>query len=172
MKWQRNSPEGTASLNRSISAVPPGLAKIGNRNPALKRPAISDDPSGISERGRRDNRGRGISRRYAISPFLLLFFALFLAGFVGDAHAQTTYSTTTVADAFLTTGSTNNPDGEVSNLNFGAAGTMAVAPANAIKGEFQSVARFDFSAAKTVRPQGRLMERVQQSIYPTIQQSI
>jgi hypothetical protein len=66
------------------------------------------------------------------------------------AGAQTTYTTTTVADAFLATGSTNNPDGDLSNLNFGAAGTMAVAPANATEGEFQSVARFDFSGAMPV----------------------
>ena len=74
-----------------------------------------------------------------------VFFVFYLAAFL--TQAQTTYSSTTVADAFLTTGSTNNPDGDLSDLNFGAAGMMAVAPANAIKGEFQSVARFDFSGA-------------------------
>ena len=79
-----------------------------------------------------------------------VFFVLFLAAFLTPACAQTTYSITTVADAFLSTGSTNNPDGEVSDLNFGAAGTMAISPANAIKGEFQSVARFDFSGAVPV----------------------
>ncbi|HEX3628507.1 MAG TPA: hypothetical protein VH280_24120 [Verrucomicrobiae bacterium] len=61
--------------------------------------------------------------------------------------AQITYSNTTVADAFLATGSADNPDGELRDLNFGAAGTMAVAPATADKGEFQSVAKFDFSDA-------------------------
>ena len=75
------------------------------------------------------------------------FLGLCLLGFLPRAHAQITYSNTTVADAFLATGSAENPDGDVADLNFGAAGTMGVAPATAMKGEFQSVARFDFSDA-------------------------
>jgi hypothetical protein len=75
-----------------------------------------------------------------------LFIACVMA-FLSRAHAQTIYSVSTVADAFLATGSAGNPDGDVADLNFGAAGTMAVSPATAIKGEFQSVARFDLSDA-------------------------
>ncbi|HTV42966.1 MAG TPA: hypothetical protein VMF08_20545 [Candidatus Sulfotelmatobacter sp.] len=154
------SPEGTAELvekcpsmewTRGISAVPSGLVISGNRNPALKRRAISNYPYGIEETERYDYRGRCLSRRYVISRLLFsLFFMLCLAGVITRLQAQTTYSTTTVADAFLATGSASNPDGYVSGENFGAAGTMAVAPANAIKGEFQSVARFDFSGAVPV----------------------
>lgn len=70
---------------------------------------------------------------------------MFLVPFL--SQAQIIYSNTTVADAFLATGSADNPDGDVADLNFGAAGTMAVSPATADKGEFQSVARFDFSGA-------------------------
>jgi hypothetical protein len=78
---------------------------------------------------------------------LLVFLALCVIGFLPRAHAQITYSNTTVADAFLATGSAQNPDGDLADLNFGAAGTMGVAPTTASKGEFQSVARFDISGA-------------------------
>jgi hypothetical protein len=64
------------------------------------------------------------------------------------ASAQVTYSGTTIADAFLATGSPDNPVG--SNLtgeNFGGAGTLAVSPASADKGEFQSVIEFNFADA-------------------------
>ncbi|HEY1790039.1 MAG TPA: hypothetical protein VGJ73_17970 [Verrucomicrobiae bacterium] len=80
----------------------------------------------------------GLIVLFCVSCFLL---------FLLSARAQITWSNSTVADAFLATGSAGNPDGNLTDLNFGAAGTMAVAPANAAKGEFQSVARFDFSDA-------------------------
>jgi hypothetical protein len=72
-------------------------------------------------------------------------------GWAGSA--QVTYTTTTVADAFLCTGSPENPElngADLSGLNFGAAGTLAVAPAASPKGEFQSVLRFDLSEAVTL----------------------
>jgi hypothetical protein len=52
------------------------------------------------------------------------------------------------ADAFLCTGSPGNPElngADLSGVNFGAAGTLVVAPASSPKGEFQSVVRFNLS---------------------------
>lgn len=67
------------------------------------------------------------------------------------SEAQVTYSTTTSADAFLATGSSNNPAGsDLTGLNFGAAGTLAISPSSAVKGEFQSVLRFDLAGAVTL----------------------
>jgi hypothetical protein len=48
------------------------------------------------------------------------------------------------ADAFVTTGPTNN----LVNNNYGGAGALSVAPAGSAKGEFQSVLRFDLSPAR------------------------
>ncbi|HWY32468.1 MAG TPA: hypothetical protein VNX46_17020 [Candidatus Acidoferrum sp.] len=63
-------------------------------------------------------------------------------------RAQTTYSGTDYADAFLATGSPDNPEGtDLTGLNFGGAGTLVVAPATSIKGEFQSVLKFNLSNA-------------------------
>lgn len=64
------------------------------------------------------------------------------------ARAQVTYTNTTDADAFLATGSPDNPDGsDLSGNNYGAAGLLEVAPANSDKGEFQSVLRFNVDGA-------------------------
>jgi hypothetical protein len=64
------------------------------------------------------------------------------------APAQVTYSGTSIADAFLATGSPDNPVGSnLTGLNFGAAGILAVSPASADKGEFQSVVEFNFADA-------------------------
>jgi hypothetical protein len=65
-------------------------------------------------------------------------------------QAQVIYSNTTSQDAFLATGSpaTPNPPGtDLTNLNFGAAGALAISPANADKGQFQSILMFNFSGA-------------------------
>lgn len=76
---------------------------------------------------------------------ILLVLAPHLSG------AQVTYTTTTSADAFLATGSSNNPVGsDLTGLNFGAAGTLAIAPSTAAKGEFQSVLQFDLAGAVTL----------------------
>jgi hypothetical protein len=67
-----------------------------------------------------------------------------------SVQAQVIYSNTTSQDAFLATGSpdTPNPPGtDLTNLNFGAAGALAVSPANADKGQFQSLLMFNFSGA-------------------------
>ena len=64
------------------------------------------------------------------------------------ATAQVTYSGTTSADTFLAAGSPGNPDGtNLADLNFGAAGVLAVAPASSLKGEFQSLLEFDMADA-------------------------
>jgi hypothetical protein len=56
------------------------------------------------------------------------------------------YTVTNYADAFLATGSPGNPDGtNLTGLNFGGAGTLVIAPASSVKGEFQSVIKFNLS---------------------------
>lgn len=55
---------------------------------------------------------------------------------------------TTTADAFLASGSPGNPIGtNLMSLNFGAAGTLAIAPASSAKGEFDSIIQFNTAAA-------------------------
>jgi hypothetical protein len=81
----------------------------------------------------------------------VIIFAIALVCFGSLAKGQVTYSSTTSADAFLATGSSNNPAGsDLTGLNFGAAGTLVVAPAASVKGEFQSVLRFSLSRAVTM----------------------
>ena len=58
-----------------------------------------------------------------------------------------TNSSMATADAFLCTGSTNYENGaDLTGLNFGAAGTLVIAPASSAKGEFQSVIMFNLAA--------------------------
>jgi hypothetical protein len=79
------------------------------------------------------------------------FFALLLILFHLLSGAQVIYTGTTSADAFLATGSSNNPVGtDLTGLNFGGAGTLVVAPASSVKGEFQSVIRFNLADAITL----------------------
>jgi hypothetical protein len=74
-------------------------------------------------------------------------FVLTLLCFGSIARAQVTNTAMTIADAFLLTGSTNYEGGaDLTGLNFGAAGTLAIAPASSAKGEFQSVIKFDLAA--------------------------
>jgi hypothetical protein len=78
----------------------------------------------------------------------LLWLAICGACFWFSVQAQVTNTSTTTADAFLATGSPDNPVGtDLTNLNFGAAGTLAISPASADKGEFVSVLRFNFANA-------------------------
>jgi hypothetical protein len=64
------------------------------------------------------------------------------------AGAQVTNSSMDTADAFLCTGSPNYENGEdLTGVNFGAAGTLAIAPASSAKGDFQSVIKFNLSNA-------------------------
>jgi len=59
------------------------------------------------------------------------------------AHAAT-FNLRPSADAFVTTG----PSGNLGGYNYGAAGALSVAAAGLAKGEFQSLLRFDLSAAR------------------------
>jgi hypothetical protein len=77
----------------------------------------------------------------------LLTWAAFTLPLPGRADTTFTINNT-IADAFLASGSANNPAGaDLTSLNFGAAGTLAIAPASSTKGEFDSVIQFDTSAA-------------------------
>lgn len=67
--------------------------------------------------------------------------------FAGQADTSFTINNTT-ADAFMASGSAGNPHGsDLSSLNFGGAGTLAIAPASSPNGEFDSVIRFNTAAA-------------------------
>lgn len=79
-----------------------------------------------------------------------LLAAGLLAVLPSVSEAQVTYTTSTSQDAFLATGSSNNPDGDLTGLNFGAAGTLAISPPSADKGEFQSVLEFNLAGAVTL----------------------
>ena len=73
---------------------------------------------------------------------------MIILGLVAAARAQVTYTVISSADAFLATGAPGNPEvSDLTGVNFGAAGTLVVAPASSVKGEFQSVIRFDISGA-------------------------
>jgi len=83
-----------------------------------------------------------MSRRRAI------VFAITLLCLGSISKAQVVYTGTDYADAFLATGSPNNPEGtDLTGLNFGGAGTLVVAPAASVKGKFQSVIKFNLSNA-------------------------
>lgn len=64
-------------------------------------------------------------------------------------RADTTFTiNNTTADAFLATGSPGNPVGaDLTSLNFGGAGTLAIAPASSLKGRFDSIIKFNFAGA-------------------------
>ena len=54
----------------------------------------------------------------------------------------------TSADAFLAAGSAGNPVGaNLTGLNFGGAGTLAIAPASSTQGEFDSIIMFNTASA-------------------------
>src|SRR5271157_4630548 len=79
-------------------------------------------------------------------PAIILSVMLLCLGSI--AKAQVTYNGTTSDDAFLATGSPGNPAGtDLTGLNFGAAGLLVVAPATSVKGEFQSLLKFNLSNA-------------------------
>lgn len=76
----------------------------------------------------------------------LLAGALVLLGSRLPAPAQITNTVMTSADAFVCTGSPNYQSGaDLTGLNFGGAGTLAIAPATSAKGEFRSVIRFSLT---------------------------
>jgi hypothetical protein len=64
------------------------------------------------------------------------------------ANGQLTYANISSADSFLATGSASNPSGtDLTGLNFGGAGALAVAPPSSPKGEFKTILRFNLSGA-------------------------
>src|SRR5260370_41452577 len=66
---------------------------------------------------------------------------------VAKADTSFTVSNTT-ADAFLASGSPNNPVGtNLTTLNFGGAGTFAIAPASSTKRDFDSVVKINLAGA-------------------------
>ncbi|MEI7728911.1 MAG: hypothetical protein WCO56_05040 [Verrucomicrobiota bacterium] len=88
-------------------------------------------------------RARFLGRTLWTTTFLIPVLWLF-----SPAEAQTIFTGTASADAFLATGSTNNPTGaDLTGRNFGAAGTLAIASGSSLKGEFQSVVEFNLSNA-------------------------
>jgi hypothetical protein len=77
-----------------------------------------------------------------------IIFAVALLVFGSSAKAQLIYTGADYADAFLATGSSNNPAGaDLTGLNFGGAGMLVVASAASGKGEFQSLLKFNLSNA-------------------------
>lgn len=77
-------------------------------------------------------------------PVAVLVVAITLAAFLPTVHGAVVNMNPT-ADAFATTGPTN----DLTANNYGAGGSLALAPAGSPKGEFQSVLRFDTSTAKS-----------------------
>lgn len=65
-----------------------------------------------------------------------------------SSRADSSFTMNTTADAFLAAGSPSNPGGtDLTSLNFGGAGTLAIAPASSTKGEFDSIIKFNTAAA-------------------------
>jgi len=84
-------------------------------------------------------------KRFATTAMIL--GATLALPLIADADTSFTITNTT-ADAFLASGSPANPVGtNLSSLNFGGAGTLAIAPASSAKGEFDSVIQFSSVAA-------------------------
>ena len=81
------------------------------------------------------------NHRYLFLTGLLSLTCIFLGVAPGQA---TTVITNATADAFVTPGS----DGSLANNNYGGAGKLGVAASGKPNGEFQSVLKFDTSAAK------------------------
>ncbi|MGD0745989.1 MAG: hypothetical protein ABSA45_12625 [Verrucomicrobiota bacterium] len=73
-----------------------------------------------------------------------VIFALQLEG-----RADVSFTlTNTTADAFLASGSAGNPAGaNLTANNYGGGGTLAIAPASSVKGEFDSVIKFNTTGA-------------------------
>jgi len=68
----------------------------------------------------------------------------------GVSRADSVYTVnTSVKDAFLANGSAANPgcNTNCANLNFGSAGTLAIAPASSLKGQFDSVVQWNTAGA-------------------------
>jgi hypothetical protein len=78
----------------------------------------------------------------------IVIAALFL---VRVAAAQVTFTNTTSKDAFVATGSPDNPVGtDLTADNFGGAGALLVCPASFTNGELRTVMQFDVSGAASM----------------------
>ena len=79
--------------------------------------------------------------------FLIQSLISFIAAFTASVCLGQTasFSVQPIADAFVTPGSS----GSLSSSNFGAAGSLAIAAPGLSQGEFQSVLKFDLSAAQS-----------------------
>lgn len=101
-------------------------------------------------------------RRSIAAGSRIAFGPLLIAGLLSTLTlpAATSIEVMTTADAFVCTGSANNPivistdafpnatdEHDLSSSNFGGAGTLAISSASSVKGEFQSVIRFELAAA-------------------------
>jgi hypothetical protein len=75
----------------------------------------------------------------------ILTTAVFFAWTLNRSLAQSTFTATPIADAFVATG----PTGNLSTDNFGAAGALAVAAGDLPQGEFQTVMQFNLSGAES-----------------------
>jgi hypothetical protein len=86
---------------------------------------------------------------FNIKNSLRLVFGCFIVAIPAAGRPQSSFTVNnTIADAFLAAGSAANPVGaNLTGLNFGAAGTLAIAPASSTKGEFDSVIEFNLSGA-------------------------
>src|SRR5215831_10274703 len=84
-----------------------------------------------------------------LTTYLLTAGAAGLLLAPASSRADTSFTiNNTTADAFLAAGSTNNPVGsDLTSLNFGSAGTLAISPAGSVKGEFDSVIKFNTATA-------------------------
>ena len=76
--------------------------------------------------------------------FALMLPLSFALAFVAPAARAISFSTNPTADAFVTTGPTNNLSGN----NYGGGGGISVSASGLPQGEQQSVLRFDLAAAK------------------------
>lgn len=82
------------------------------------------------------------SKSSALMVTAVLGFASFAMPLAGRAQSSYTITAPT-ADAFLAYGT----NGNLAGLNFGSAGTLAIAPASSSHGEFDTIMEFNTSAA-------------------------
>jgi hypothetical protein len=71
-----------------------------------------------------------------------------LCALPGVSYAQTfATNAAPTADAFIATGSAGNPAGtDLTGLNFGGAGTLAISPSSSTKGEFDTILKFNLAS--------------------------
>ncbi len=132
--------------NPWIERLRPGLRRQAKRDAALEAVVSSEpDDSRDSTAVSQPPHSRTLRR---FGQVFVVLLALCVGANLAPARAQVIYSNTTSQSAFVATGSPDNPIGtDLTNLNFGGAGTLAVSPASADKGQFQSLLMFNFAGA-------------------------